>query len=250
MWFKKNKLKKLILKKADGELSVSEEQLLTRLITGNPAFREMYNDQIETDQYLSGVKDEEETIDVSEYVMIKINSGKESSVNPVSGQITWDTMLSTFPSRFAMVAVFGIIMGSVITMMIVSDSPENSQFLSGTMVGKPGQGISYSAPSLTIKMVPYRIDNLYYLNFMVDSRNPIEVETRFDDMNYMVKKSDFITTDANQSFRIETGEVTFGAFGITSFLIVLEKTSNSVDPLTITTFQNQSVIIRNQIILE
>ncbi|MDZ7740511.1 MAG: hypothetical protein U5Q03_01800 [Bacteroidota bacterium] len=59
-------------------------------------------------------------------------------------------------------------------------------------------GLYYMQNGTSIKVVPYSVDDLYYLNFFIDAKNEIEVETTFNEQVYLPVKMEYITSGAAQ----------------------------------------------------
>lgn len=248
MWFRKTKINRLLKAKLTGSISAKDEMKLNKMLQESDDEEKEYLRLQELKQQLESVKPIDENIDVSVRVMQKISAVNHAENPKTHNFDVFNSYFNPLPARFAFVMIIGIIIGAGLTWMVTTNTGSmNSEMLSGSLSSSAKQGISYSSHNTTIKLVPYQIENLHYLNFIVDTRNETNFEVFFNQSDFIMKKSDYVTSQGNQSLSFNSGSVVFTANGMTSFQIILEKAHRSQASVTVTATQNQNNLITRQI---
>ncbi|MBS4061233.1 MAG: hypothetical protein KG029_12620 [Bacteroidetes bacterium] len=248
MWFRKLRLNRLIKARMTGNISAEQEAKLNKMLQESDAEEKEYLRMQELKQQLESIGPANENIDVSVRVMQKISAVNHAENQKTHNFDVFNSYFNPLPARFAFVMIIGIIIGAGLTWMVTTNTGSmNSEMLSGSLSSSAKQGISYSSHNTTIKLVPYQIENLHYLNFIVDTRNETNFEVFFNQSDFIMKKSDYVTSQGNQSLSFNSGSVVFTANGITSFQIILEKVHRSQASVTVKTTQNQNNLITRQI---
>lgn len=251
MWFKKRKLNRLIQAKVTGVITPAQEEELNILLEKDQSKREDLSRLLELQKHLEMSRIDDMPIDVSGEVMQKISAKRNVSKAISPNQVFFENLLNPFPLRFAMILLSGIFIGTAITWIIMGEHPATDQnMISGTLSDRPNQGFSYSNQNVVIKMLPYQIDNIYYMNFIIDAPNEIQLEVSFDESELFLKKADYISHERNPSTSFDVGIVNFTATGKTSFQIILEKVPGRQPSVNISATQNQSVLIVKQIFID
>jgi hypothetical protein len=251
MWFKNRELKRLFKAKIDGLITGDEEKRLNRLLEGNDAKREELISllKLENDLNLNPVPDE--SIDIKNQVMSRITSKKQSVNNEISYINLFNDFINPVSVRFAIVLLAGIVIGTTLTLtFFTKQSKTGTEMLTGSLSASNKQGISFANENSSIKLIPYQIGNLYYLNFMVDSRNELQFEVSFQEAEFAMKQSDYISSEGNRSTSFDLGKVGFSALHKTTFQIILEKLHDQPATITITTSQNQVMFLNKEITLD
>jgi hypothetical protein len=251
MWFRKTKIKKLIKARLTDEISAQDEVTLTKLLQKSGAEEKEYMRLMKLKQQLESVKPKDENIDVSVRVMQKISAANQTENTKSHNFDVFNNYFNPLPARFAFVMIIGIIIGAGLTWMVTTQTGSpNSEMLSGSLSSSAKQGISYSSNNTSIKLIPYQIQNLYYLNFVVDTRNETNFEVVFNDSDFSMKKSEYIASQGNQAVSLNIGSVTFAANGMTNFQIIFEKLHLNQASVTVAATQNQNNLITKELYFE
>ncbi|MBU2554867.1 MAG: hypothetical protein KKF98_10450 [Bacteroidetes bacterium] len=246
MWFKRNQINRLIKAKLMGTLTAEQEQELNKILEGSKEDQVRFMQLLEIEKQLKESKTADEPINVSPEVMQKIIKrnpmGLKTKAIPAIGPVFF---------RLAAVLVVGLLLGSAITWMVTSESlTPTTESLAGTLAAPPEEGISYLNQNNLIQMIPYQIGNIYYLNFVLDTRSEIKMEVSFQESNLKMIKANYIASDGSESVNLYSGSINFSATGKTSFQIIFEKLQETSTDLIITAQKDQSVLFTKQISLD
>lgn len=240
------RINRLIKAKYEGRISKEEEQELERLLASDQqaARRQEQLEQLDAD--LREKKQSKKQVDVSEEVMQKIGADKQagglkkrnSFKIPPAGALTY---------RYAAVLILGLLLGAALSWgwLAVRQQADIGQ-LQGSMINA-SDGMYYMQAGTSIKMVPYAVEDLYYLNFFIDAKNEIEIETTFGSEAYVPVKMEYITNRGRRNIDNLDGEISFVAHGITQFQIILKNTGGSKSPINIKATENQNVLTSKRI---
>jgi len=251
MWFRKARLDRLIKARMTGDITAEQEAKLNKMLQESDAEEKEYLRMQELKLQLESIRPREENIDVSVRVMQKISAANHAENPKTHNFDVFNSYFNPLPARFAFVMIIGIIIGAGLTWMVTTNTGSmNSEMLSGSLSASGKQGISYSSHNTSIKLVPYQIENMHYLNFVVDTRNETNFDVFFSETDFVMKKSEYVTSQGSQSLNFNSGSVVFAANGMTSFQIILEKVHRSQASVTVTATQNQNNLITRQLFFD
>jgi hypothetical protein len=252
MWFTRRKLNRLKKAKIDGSITPAEEIELLRMLEGKESERTELMLLAEIENQLQQTGFTEEQINIQDNVMREIAAKKRVINSSKSDPVFFENyFINPIPMRFAVILLAGILIGSVSSYMIFSDNTgTNSTMLTGSLSATPEQGMSFSKENITINMIPYQIGTMHYLNFISNTRNEVQMEVAFNDSDFTLKKSEYITSGGSMLTNMNTGSIVFTVNGQTSFQIILEKMQDQQATVTINGSQNQSVLFRKEFFID
>ena len=251
MWFRNRELKKLFKAKINGLITEDEEKRLQLLLQGDDAKRDELIRLLKLENDLKSNSIQDEPIDIKNQVMSRISSKKQSATNEISHLSYFNDFLNPVSVRFAIAILAGIVIGTTLTLTFLTEQNNTgTEMLSGSLAASNKQGISFANENSIIKLIPYQIGNLYYLNFMIDSRNELQFEVNFQETEFSMKQSDYISSEGNRSTSLDPGKVGFSASGKTTFQVILEKLQDQSATITIITSQNQAIFLNKEITLD
>jgi hypothetical protein len=251
MWFKNRELKRLFKAKIDGLITEDEEKRLNFLLEGDDAKRDELISLLNLENDLKTNSFKDEPIDIKNEVMSRISSKNQSVNNEISPLSFFNDFLNPVSVRFAIVLLAGIVIGTTLTLTFFTEQGKTgTEMLSGSLSASNKEGISFANENSSIKLIPYQIGNLYYLNFMVDSRNELQFEVSFQEAEFAMKQSDYISSEGNRSTSFDLGKVGFTASRKTTFQIILEKLQDQPAIVNVTTSQNQAIFLNKEITLD
>lgn len=251
MWFRNRELKRLFQAKINGLITEDEEKRLNLLLEGDKAKRDELFSLIKLENDLNTNSFRNEPIDIKNQVMSRISSKNQSVNTEISHISFFNDFLNPVSVRFALTVLAGIVIGTTLTLTFFTDQAKTStELLTGSLSASNKQGISFANENSSIKLIPYQIGNLYYLNFMVDSRNDLQFEVSFKETDFVLKQSDYISSEGNRSTSFDLGKVGFTTSRKTTFQIILEKLQDQPAIVTVTTSQNQAMFLNKEITLD
>jgi len=205
----------------------------------------------ELEKHLQNMKQKEHSVDVSNQVMSQVtSSGKKSSSQAFTRPFI-DIVFSPAAYGYAAILATGILIGAATMWFVRTGSGEtNTSMISGSISNLSGQGINFSNQQVSVKMLPYQMDKVYLLNFIVDSKSEILVELTFDESEIILKKADVIAAEKNPSVNFNVGDVTVKSTGKTSFQVIVERITDNQAGIHFTTTQDQSVLFVKQFFLD
>ncbi len=151
----------------------------------------------------------------------------------------------SFLLRYSAMLLLGLLLGSGLTWLWLNQGVDDAQ-LRGSMMGSAGPGLYFERNNTSIKLAPYVIGDMYYLNFFSESADEMLVEVLFTDQDYVPVKSGFLTQGANQSADTETGRITFTSAGKTAFQVILQAEDNLNSPVMVKIYQQQMLLTSKQ----
>ncbi len=247
MWFKQTETKKLLKAKLSGNISAEQEEKLQKILDNSKEEQIRFEQMLELDKQLKESKPPDETINVSANVMHKIRNSRTIRSN----RNKLDPFINPMILRLAAVLVIGIFLGAIITWMITSEKlAPGTETLVGSLTAPANQEISYLYQNNIIKVVPYQIENLYYVNFILNTRSEIQMDVSFQENDLKLVKANYIASSANESINLLTGSISFAAAGNTSFQIIFKKLHGSPTGLNITAQQANALLFTKKIALE
>ncbi len=246
--FRHRKLRRLVQAKIDGRITSIQEMELNHLLSLSGVRRDDFDRLMSVERELNHSKVEEEHIDVSTRVMQAVlNKAKIKEKSPFS--LNTQAWIFGVPAmRFAAVMLVGILLGSALTWVLMDDrSGMNKDQLRGSMMNNEMQGISFMKQNTVIKVIPYALDNMYYLNFIIESQEEIQINIGYDDLDFVPRKSDFIELQGARTINTGNGSISFAARGRATALLILEKVSDVRAPITVRAEQNNGYLFHKQL---
>ncbi|MFP4471532.1 MAG: anti-sigma factor family protein [Bacteroidales bacterium] len=151
----------------------------------------------------------------------------------------------SFLLRYAAMLMLGLLLGSGLTWLWLSEDIDDTQ-LRGSMIGTSESGLYFERANTSIRLVPYVIDDMYYLNFFSESSEETVAEIMFSDQDYVPVKSGFLTQGGSQATDMEMGAVSFTSAGKTAYQVILKKESNLSSPVMVKIYQQHSLLTSKQ----
>jgi len=241
MWSKTKEIDRLIKAKLTGNITAEQEIKLQKILESSKELQIHYLQMMELEKQLQESKPADETIDVSQEVMQKIRSEKKLP----------KTLINPMVIRLAAVLIIGIFLGAAITWMLTTDKlTPGTESLVGSMTTPASQEISYLYQNNVIKMIPYQIENMHYLNFVLNTKSEIQMEVSFQGSDLKLIKANYLVSGGHQSVNLLSNSINFAAAGKTSFQIVFEKLHDSPTGLNITAREAQSLLFTKDITIQ
>jgi hypothetical protein len=242
-----NRLKKARL---TGEITPREEELLRLHLADSAEKHRDLSRLLELEEQLNTNQPAEEEVNLSHQIMRTIRSSPQKKKTYFTDPALLFNLSIPFPLQYAALLLIGLVIGATATWVILpSKNSVPESMITGTMSANTLTGMSYHKDNTTLKMVPLQIANIHYLNFMVNSRDEIELELLYNEQDFTVIQSEYINSPGHSGFSLENGSVTFSASGSTQIQVVLEKTSDQPARITLTGRQNHAVITTKQLFL-
>jgi hypothetical protein len=192
-----------------------------------------------------------ESAEVNERIKQEVDAMQNETRQTKADIPVYESFMNPFPARFAVFVLIGILIGSGITWLIMPNRHNlDSNMLSGTLSATSKLGISYVSGTTSLKVVPYQIDHIHYLNFFVDTRSEIQFDVTFNASDVVLRKADYVETDGVQSMNMNFGNLNFIASRRATFQVILEKASTMPATVDVTATQNGAIIARRQLLIE
>jgi len=242
----------LIQARIDGSITPEQDARLNEILEGSESASTAYFHLLGLEEQLAAGQANDSEIDVSDKVMQKIRAKQKSPVSFIDRWFSFDSLFNAIPvARFAMIMVTGILLGSAVTWMIVGQKEVTTQSqLSGSLSASNSQGMTYNMQNTMVKVIPYTIGDLNYLNFQTDTQNELQVQVTYDEADFILRKSEYIVADGRKADDFNTGTINFKASGRTSYQIILEKVKNQKSSVEVQINQNQAVLALKQLSFE
>jgi hypothetical protein len=247
-WFRQKRIKRLVQAKMDGRITSDQEMELNQLLKKSGLKQGDFDRLVAIEKELNHLKLKDEQVDVSTRVMqaiLKKQHLKEQASLSENG-LAWFFGFSAV--RLATIMLVGILLGSAITWMLMGDASNlDTDMLRGSMMNSELQGVSYMQQNTVVKVIPYALDNLYYLNFFIESQEEIQIEVHFNDQDFVPRKSDFIELQGAHTINTGNGSVSFAAKGRATALLILEKVNDNRAQLRVTADKNTMPLFNKQL---
>ncbi len=234
-----------------GRITPGQEEKLNKLLRDSDSEHEYFLHLLELEKQLEIIQIKDEPVEITNDVMQKISLRKtDPSPSPFLTSFFGGIFSPVF-LRYAFILLFGIMIGSVFTWMLIAEKNNtNTQMLSGTLTANPNQGFSFSNQSTFLDVVSYQIGNLHYVNIIINTGVDLQMEVSFKNSDFTLRKSGYVSYRGKESDRFENNSVFFAASGKTSFQIILEKLRDNLSCVTISAIQDQSVLMNKQLFLK
>lgn len=241
----------LIHKSLDGKLSPKEEAELQAALQKSDTANDLYRQLTTLDQQIKSDQHEYYRVDVTNKVMQQIEQKHEKQFSFTSLVESISGFFSSLRLQHAVAVVAGILIGSVATFFLTTTAiTPDAGMISGTMVAKRGEAISLARDHTTLKIIPYEIEEMVYLNFMVNTREDVEVVMNYDDYAFSFRNANYISAAGNQYTDFGMNAISFGALGRTHFQMILEKTIETPSRLNITVIKENRTLFSQEIYFE
>lgn len=218
----------------------------------SPSVNSMTDDQklAEIENDLNKLSQTSERIDLADKIMTKIEARTNKQTVSWWDHPVWEQIFAPAQLRFAFVLFAGVIIGaSLVWFFNTGGTLPQQSILSGTMSSVAGNEISYAYQHASYKLIPYRIDNLYYLNFLINSTDEMETEVTFLESEYSLVSSGFLSKGNNNS-AYYSGKVVFAASEMSNFQLVFEKTTENQASVMVVVNRNKNQIIKKELFLK
>ena len=239
---------RLLKKKASGQLSNEETLKLENLAAEFPEAHAIAKQHFELDEELQTLEKADEKISVQENIM-QIIRAQKASANPfLQPKLPRLAPITRFYLAASVAA--GILLGLVLGKMIFSEAVDlNIENISGSMLSNQKTEISYASGNSSIKMIPVKADNFWYLNFIIDTHDELETQIHFDAESLSVVKAAYIYNQGPELFNLNSGNLQFAARGRVSFQLILENNASELNKIKLKISRNQSILIDREILL-
>lgn len=250
MLFRKNRFNRLLQARLTGTIKPEEEEELLRLASASGRNKSDYDRLMDLEEHLIRETPAEEPVDIAYDVMRTIRSSGSKKKDMPDPAAKFH-LITPFPVHYAVLLVIGLVIGSAATWVAMpGKSSVPDSLVSGSMSANTFTGMSYHKDYITLRMVPFRMDSLYYLNFIINAKEEMEVEISYNESEWIVKKSEYISSPGNLMISSNHGQILIPANGNTNFQLILEKTVDKNARITVTGRQNNSLLTTKQIFLD
>jgi hypothetical protein len=242
------KIFQLLEEAANGELSKEKQQLLKELADKEPEAYARAQQLMQLDHDLKTLQPAKKSEDLQELVLQSIASKQNADHDAARTPLK-----ATYMQRIYFIAAVaaGVFLGLVAGKVLFTNQAEiSTSNLSGTMISGEKQTVSYAAANSSIKMIPYKVDSYWYLNFIIDTQDEILASITFNDQDLTLVKATYIYTNKGEQMEMNTGNFQFSAQGRVSFQAIMEMKENPSSKIELKISRNQSILIEKEIFLE
>lgn len=227
-------------KKSEVQFSNRDASPSVKSITDDQKLAEIEND-------LNKLSQTPERIDLADKIMKKIESKTNKQSVSWWDHPVWEQIFAPAQLRFAFVLFAGVIIGASLVWFYQTGGtlPQQTK-LSGTITSVAGNEISYAYQHASYKLIPYQIDNLYYLNFLINSPDEMETEVTFGESAFRLVSSGFLSKGSSNSAYF-TGKVVFVASELSNYQLVLEKITEDQASVMVVVNRNKNQIIKKEL---
>jgi hypothetical protein len=243
--------RKLIDASIDGTITARQAARLDEIFAVSAEAVLLHKRLLQLDRQLMSAVQQPESVDVTDKVMQRIASAQKPIRNQ-RGWIVWpDIQITPVTLHYIMAVFVGLMMGSAFTWIILEQRSQiDHEMLSGTISARATEGFSLQNQNTSLRLIPYNIGETLHLNFLIDTRDEVEVQVSFDELAIHVNRADYLTTQGPQNTNFLPGKMAFSAFGKTSFQLILEKQPLGKEPIFVTVTQNSQVLINKEMYFE
>jgi len=244
---------KLIQKCLEGDLSPEEDARLKEMLSSSDEAASLYRQMELLDEELKAnvSKVYDIDIDITEKVMQRIEQKQKEQFSLAPLFDIFNRFFASFRLQYAVAVLAGVLIGSFATFFLSapSDIPR-VEMLSGTVSASRSDAISLTRDHTSVKIVPYEIGEMLYLNFMVQSREDVEVSVSYEDIDFEFKNADYIAATGNHYTDFGMNTISFGAIGRTNYQMILEKIHQNQAPIHVTVYKDQQTLFSQLIYIE
>lgn len=238
----------MIQAKMDGRIAFDQEMELNRLLSKSGYEQDDFERLIALQKHLDNLKPKDEQIDVTARVMQAILNNEQfrKKAVPLENTTAWNFGFSAV--RLAAALLAGILLGSAVTWMLMdAGTKPDKDLLRGSMMANESQVISFMQQHTVLKMKPFMLDELYYLNFFIESPEDVLIELSFNPLEFTPRKSDFIDVPDARAINTANGYISFTTKGRATVLLILEKAGDSRAQITVRAERNKVPLFNKQL---
>lgn len=220
----KKETRKLIEASIDGTINAEQEARLRKILSGSKEASLLHCQLMKLEQRLQTKKIEDHDIDLADKVMreIKVKHQPAFSFRPFLESISG--FFNLLPMQYVVAVMVGIVVGSAFTWFLSGPvTPPDTEMLSGSMATAKNETLSFTRDNTSLKIIPYEIEDMVYLNFLVNTRDDVEVSVEFDDYEIALSGANYVSGAGNQFIDYGMNSISFGASGRTNFQVIMEK---------------------------
>ena len=240
--------RKLIESSIDGTISAEEEARLSKLLAESKEASSLHRQLLELERHLQTEKATEHEIDIADKVMQRVRAKQQPafSLRPYLESISG--FFSFLPMQYAVAVLVGIVAGSAFTWFLSGSlTTPDAELLSGSMAPTRQEALSFTRDNTSLKIVPYEIEEMVYLNFLVNTREDVEVSVEFDDYEIALKSASYVSAASNQFTDYGMNNISFGAAGRTNFQVIMEKLQQESVILSVTVLKDNRTLYTQRI---
>ncbi len=240
--------RKLIEASIDGTINAEQEGRLRKILACSEEASALHRQLLELEQHLQAEKAPEHEIDVANKVMQKIHAKQQPafSLRPYLESITG--FFNLLPMQYVVAVVAGIVVGSAFTWFLSGPvSPPDAEMLSGSMATAKHETLSFTRDNTSLKIIPYEIEDMVYLNFLVNTREDVEISVEFDDYEIALRGANYVSGAGNQFTDYGMNSISFGAAGRTNFQIIIKKLQQESVTLSVTILKDNRTLYTQRI---
>ncbi len=243
--------RKLIEASIDGTINAEQEARLREILAGSEVASSLHRQLLELEQHLQTEKAPEHEIDVADKVMQKIHAKQQPafSLRPYLESISG--FFNLLPMQYVVAVVVGIVVGSAFTWFLSDPvTPPDTEMLSGSMATAKHESLSFTRDNTSLKIIPYEIEDMIYLNFLINTREDVEIAIEFDDFEIALRSANYVSSAGNQFTDYGMNNISFGASGRTNFQVIMEKLQQEAVTLSVTVIKDQRTLHTQRINLQ
>lgn len=240
--------RKLIESSIDGTINAREEARLNKILAESEEAASLHRQLLELERNLQTEKATEHEIDVADKVMERIQAKQQPafSLRPYLESISG--FFNFLPMQYAVAVLIGIVAGSAFTWFLSSPTTTpDAELLSGSMATARQEALSFKRDNTSLKIIPYEIDDMVYLNFLVNTREDVEVTLEFDDFEMALRSASYVSAAGNQFTDYGMNTISFGAAGRTNFQVIMEKLQQESVTLSVTVLKDNRTLYTQRI---
>jgi hypothetical protein len=240
--------RKLIEASIDGSITPAQEARLSNILAESKEAASLHRQLLELEQSLQSEKTPNHHIDVADKVMQKISAKQQPAFSLKSFLKSISGLFHYFPTQYAVAMLAGIVIGAAFSWFLSGPhSMLQDDMLSGSMVAGKQETISFTKDNTSMKIIPYEIEDMVYLNFVVNSREDVEIVVEYVDLDIALLNANYISAAGNQFTDYGMNKLSFGALGRTNFQVIMEKMQHEPVLLSVTVLKNQRTLYTQRI---
>jgi hypothetical protein len=240
--------RKLIEASIDGSSTPAQEARLSNILAESKEAASLHRHLLELEHSLQAEKASNHHIDVADKVMQKISAKQQPAfsfkpfLNSISG------LFNYFPMQYAVAVLVGIVIGTAFTWFLSGPlATPQVEMLSGSMVAGKQETLSFTKDNTSLKIIPYEIEGMVYLNFVVNSHEDVEIVVEYDDFDIALRNANYISAAGNQFTEYGMNSLSFGAVARTNFQMIMEKLQQQAVSLSVTVIKDNRTLYTQRI---
>jgi hypothetical protein len=221
------RLEELVNKMLDGQLTPKERLELEELVSASADAETYFKQMQQLHASLSEVELESKNIEVSQEVMKRVggNTG-------FTGPTIMRTLLNRNTMRYAAILVIGLLLGSMLTYVLLSDTNRINRIdASATLSGQGNKSYFYSGEGWMINFNPYVLDNEISFIIISRSEDSIDVHLSFNPQAYKIENANCVGCGFAQKVDTFRGLVDFSVSGEVVYRVLLKNITGGQIPV-------------------